>query len=242
MLTRQDVAQAMPAHMKGVVSDELVDTLNQIAGDPELADTIRDNFLTHTAVLKEGRFKIGEYLNAVTYVSFRLMGYTNQESYARTFPARYQALMAKGTANKDLSAYVAGYSKGKLVNLILEQSLIPSWVLNQDVYQKAIKTQLELMVSAKSEKVRSEAANSILTHLKPPEKKQIQLSIDVAQNSGLSEMKDMLHDLALQQQQLISQGVTTREIAHQKLVRTVSVPEDAVVVEPSGVPDDDDSN
>ena len=63
---------------------------------------------------------------------------------------------------------MTSYNKNKLVNLILEQSMIPSWVLNQDMYQKALNVQCELMLTANSEKV-SDAANSILTHLKPPQ-------------------------------------------------------------------------
>lgn len=63
------------------------------------------------------------------------MGDTNKDAYFKTFPHRYQELMARGVTDKDMSAYVAGYAKGKLVNAIMEQSLVPSWVLNQDVYR-----------------------------------------------------------------------------------------------------------
>jgi hypothetical protein len=102
-----------------------------------------------------------------------------------------------------------------MVNLILEQTLIPAWVLNQDTYQQAINEQARLMLNAKSEKVRSDAANSILTHLKKPEKKEIDLNIGMQETSGMSELKDALTDLASRQQQAIQEGITTREIAHQ---------------------------
>lgn len=218
MLTIAEVTKAMPPQLKGNVSQDLVDLVNNISNDPEACRTIRETFISYTSVLKEGRFKSEDYVYAVTYVSYKLMGYNNKEAYARTFPARYQALVAKGATEKDISAYVAAYNKGKLVNLILEQTLIPVWVLNQEVYQKAISVQAELMLTAKSEKVRAEAANSILTHLKKPEKKEIELRLDTADNSGLNELKDKLLEMAQLQQELIQAGLSTKDIAHQRLV------------------------
>jgi len=220
MLTIQEVHTALPPHAKGAATQELVDKLNAISADPEIATVIRENFVSHTIVLKEGRFKVEDYLNAVSFVSFKMMGYSNRESYVRTFPVRYQALAAKGTSDKDISAYVAGYNKNKLVNLILEQTLIPIWVLNQDIYQKAISSQVDLMLGAKSEMVRTQAANSLLLHLKPPEKKQIDLNIGMTETSGMAELKAMLGALANQQLAAIGSGVTTREIAHQKLIKS----------------------
>ena len=111
-----------------------------------------------------------------------------------------------------------GSSTRTLVNLILEQTLVPVWVLNQDAVQKAINTQVELMTSAKSEMVRTQAANSILTHLKRPEKTQVELNLGEVETSGMKELKDTLTALAIQQQELIGRGVGTRDIAHQKLV------------------------
>lgn len=219
MLTNSEVTQALPPQLRATVDQDFVDMVNNASTDPEAAKMIRENFISYTGVLKEGRFKTEDYVHAVAYVSFKLMGYSNRESYSRTFPVRYQALVAKGTSDKDISAYVAAYNKNKLVNLILEQTLVPMWVLNQDAYQKAINTQLELMAYSKSDKVRSDAANSILTHLKRPEKKEIELNLGVAENSGMAELKGMLTDLASRQQELIQEGTPTKEIAHQKVIR-----------------------
>lgn len=223
MLTPEDIKTALPAQLHSGVSPELVDLVNNVAQDPETAKMIRENFVSYTGVLKEGRFKTEDYVHAVAYVSFKLMGYTNREAYQRTFPARYRALVAKGTSSKDISAYVAAYNKNKLVNLILEQTLVPMWVLNQDAYQKAINTQVELMETARSEKVRSDAANSLLTHLKRPETKKVELDLGVKETSGMAELKDMLTRLAQRQQDLIEQGIPTRDIAHQKLIEGQAV-------------------
>lgn len=218
MLTLNQIERVLPANLKGAATDSLVDKINNIAADPEIAAVIRDNFMSYTGVLSEGRFKTEDYLNAVSYVSYQLLGKTNLEAYALTFPARHTGLMARGTSNKDIASYVSAYNKGKLVNLIREQTLVPTWVLNQDIYQKAINTQAELMVQANSEMVRMQAANSILTHLAKPMAAGPLVNLDVRESSGMNELKQALADLAVQQRALINKGATTACIAKQKLV------------------------
>jgi hypothetical protein len=197
----------------------LVDMINNVVSDPVIAEQIRENFLSYTAVLKDVKFKTEDYLNAVAYVSFKLMGLSNQDAYFRTFPQRHAALVAKGTSSKDISAYVSAYNKGKLVNLILEQTLVPTWVLNADVYQKAINTQADLMINAQSELVRTQAANSILTHLAKPKAAGPLINLDMRENSGMNELRNVLTELATRQRDLIQNGqATTKEIADQRII------------------------
>jgi hypothetical protein len=218
-LTVQQVATALPPNLKGAATQSLVDMINNVVSDPVIAEQIRENFLSYTAVLKDGKFKTEDYLNAVAYVSFKLMGLSNQDAYFRTFPQRHAALVAKGTSSKDISAYVSAYNKGKLVNLILEQTLVPTWVLNADVYQKAINTQADLMINAQSELVRTQAANSILTHLAKPKAAGPLINLDMRENSGMNELRNVLTELATRQRDLIQNGqATTKEIADQRII------------------------
>ena len=216
--TVEDVKKAVPSHIRSNITQPLVDTLNNIAADPLIAEDIRNNFVSYSAVLKEGKFKVEDYLNAVAYVSYKIMGNTNEESYAKTFPHRYSVLIAKGTVKKDIASYVSTYNKGKLVNLILEQTLVPSWVLNQDLYQKAINVQADLMQNAQSEKVRAEAANSLLTHLSKPKDGSFQISIGEVESSGMREMREMLREVAENQREAIGSGrMRTIDVAAQRI-------------------------
>lgn len=192
--------------------------MKAISSDSDTVELICENFVSYSIVLREGRFKPDDYLNAVSYVSFKLMGYNNQEAYALAFPHRYQALISRGATSKEISSHVAMYNKNKLVNLLHERSMIPIWVLHQDVLERAIKTQLDLMENAKSEMVRMQAANSILMHLRPPERKQVDLSVSTAGSSGMDDLRLAFDQLAMRQREAIDQGVTTQEIAHQGIV------------------------
>lgn len=213
MLTLDEVTQAMPSHLKAMANQQLTDRINNIVSDPEIAEQVRQNFVSYASILKDGRFKIEDYLNAVTYVSFKVMGYSNEEAYGKAFPQRYANLTARGCTKKEISGHVGSYHRGKLVGLIMEQTMTPTWILNQDLFQKALNVQAELMRDANSEKVRCDAANSILTHLKPPEPKKVNIDIGVKENSGLTELKDALRDLASMQIGAIESGTPTQLIA-----------------------------
>ena len=218
MITEEQLKSALPPKLRTFASQELAEKIDKITTDPQYVENIKENFLAYTNVLQEGRYKLDDYLNAVAYVSFKLMGYTNEEAYFRTFPDRYALLKAQGKTSRDISPYVAAYHRGKLVNKIMEQSLIPSWILNQDAYQEAINKNVQLMRSAKSEKVQAMAADSLLKHLAKPEVNDAPLiNIDMRQGSGLDELKEAITSLAKKQKELIEGGVSTKEIAEQKL-------------------------
>jgi len=211
--------RALPGNLKKSVNVDLVNQIKSTLGDPEMYETYRDNMLSYTKVMQEGRFKVSSYIDAVKYISHKLMGDTNIAAYIKTFPAKYQRFITQGVASKDVASYVTAYNKSKLVNLIYEQTLIPSYILNADMYQKALNVQCELMTSANSEKVRSDAANSILTHLKMPETQKVDLNIGLQENSAIEALKASTLELVAQQRQMLSAGaMNAEEVAHSRLI------------------------
>lgn len=218
-LTVDQFKQALPDKVKKSVNQELIDQINKTLSEPEMYESYRDNLMSYTKVMADGRFKVDNYVDAVKYVSHKLMGCTNIDAYIKTFPDKYQNFINTGVSAKDIASYVTAYNKGKLVNLIFEQTLIPSYVLNQDLYQKALNVQAELMVSAHSEKVRSDAANSLLTHLKMPEVAKVELNVNVKEGSAIGELRATTLELARQQRLMIEAGaMNAQEVGHSKLV------------------------
>ena len=219
MLTIDQFKTALPDKIKRSVNQELIDQINNTLADPELYEAYRDNLLSYTRVMADGRFKIQNYVDAVKYVSHKLMGCSNIEAYTKTFPDKYQNFLAQGVASKDIASYITAYNKSKLVNLIFEQTLIPAYVLNQDLYQKALNTQAELMITAKSEKVRCDAANSLLTHLKMPETQKVELEIGVKEDSSIAALRATTLELARQQRLMVESGaMNAQEVAHGRLI------------------------
>lgn len=121
---------------------------------------------------------------------------------------------------------MTAYNKSKLVNLIFEQTLIPSYVLNQDLYQKALNVQAELMISAKSEKVRCDAANSLLSHLKMPETQKVELNLGIKEDSSIAALRQATMELVRQQRLMVEAGaMNAQEVAHSKVVVDVEAKE-----------------
>lgn len=218
VLTIEQFKSALPDKVKKSVNQELIDSINNTLGDPEMWESYRDNLMSYTKVMADGRFKVPDYVHAVRYVSHKLMGCTNIDAYTKTFPDRYARYMANGVAAKDIASYVTSYNKNILVNKIFEQTLIPSYVLNQDLYQRALNVQADLMVNAKSEKVRTDAANSLLTQLKMPETQKVELEIGMKEDGSIAQLRMATMELAAQQRLAMTSGsMTAQQIAHSKL-------------------------
>lgn len=220
-LTIDQVRASVPTTLKPSITQEYVDKLNAISTDELTREHIQKNFISYTAVLKDGKFKTEDYLYAVSFVSFKLMGYSDKDAWIKTFPDRYTNCVAQGLPEKQIASYVSIYKKGKLVNLIMEQSLVPSWVLNQHMFQEALNTQFDLMKNAESEKVRTEAANSLLTHLKKPEaaKNAVNINLSDSDNKGMAALTQAMTELAHAQRQSIMNGtMKTIDVASTRLV------------------------
>lgn len=216
--TAEEFRLALPDKMKKSINQALIDQVCSTISNPDEYETYRDNLLSYTRVLADGKFKIGQYLDAVKYVSFKLLGATNIEAFTKAFPDKMKYYSANNTSAKDIASYVSAYNKGKLVNLIMEQTLVPSWVLNQDLYQRAINQQAHLMMNAKSEKVQSDAANSLLTHLKPPEVAKVELDITAKDDGSINALRNTMMELVAQQRAALQAGVMdAQQVAHQKL-------------------------
>lgn len=219
-ITLDQLKKIMPKRQKHNVNQDLVDKLNNLAGDIEERRMFRENLLSYTHVLQDPHVRMDSYIDAVKYVSFKLMGHTNQEAWIKTFPHRYQRLLDDGKSDMFMRATVSGYNKNKIVNTVYEQALIPVHVMNADVFQKAVSTQAELMINPNvSDKVRSDAANSLMTHLKPPEARKLQLDVAVAEDDSLRDLRHAITDLAKAQKDAIEVGTEdAKKIAEAKII------------------------
>ncbi len=219
MMTKEMFTKVLPKSIKPKLTTEMLAEINGVLLDPHLRENYRDNLLSYTSVMKDGKFKIRGYLDAVKYVSFKLLGSTNVEAYTKTFPHRFQRLVNEGADDKVISSYVAGYNKTQLVQKIFGQTLTPSHILNADMYQKALNQQAYLMMHANSEKVQTDAANSILNQLKMPETHKIELDIGIKEDKSIDELRAATLALAAQQRQMIESGAMgVKEVAHSKLI------------------------
>lgn len=219
VVSRAQLERTLPKKVIGNLTDEILHTLNNSITDVNFRLIYRDNLLGFTNVIKEGKFKLQSYIDAVRYVSFTSTGSNGTQAYAQTFPDRYERLVLEGASQKVISSYATTYKKTQLVQKIYEQNMIPVHIFNADVFQKAINVQATLMTSANSEKVRTDAANSLLNHLKPPEVKKIELDVGLNQDKSLDDLREATAELVkIQREQLEAKTLTPKQIAQSKII------------------------
>ncbi len=219
LLTLDQFKAALPKNNRRYVTTDQLDRINLALQDPALTDTYKDNLLMYSSVLTDGRFKLDTYIDAVRYVSCKVLGATNFAAWVNTFPDRYQHYMDTGLLQKHIESVVSAYNKGILVNKILEQTLIPTHIINQGTYQEAINRLAFLMNNAKSELVQSQSAAKLVEALRIPETQKIELDLGIKDTGHLKELRDTTMALVKQQQDMLEKGIMTpKEVAHSKLV------------------------
>ena len=224
-LTKSMLEGALPdKRFRKHITDNVIDVINS-EPDSELRRVFRDNTLTYAAVLSTGKYSLTAFVNAVKFVSLKLMGDKASTAYSKVFPDRYQNLIDKGASGSYIASFADNYSKTGLITKIMEQSMVPTHILNAGVYQEAINVQAELMHTAKSELVRQKAADSLMANLAAPALAKVEIDISY-NNDVVEDLRATTRALAQQQLKMIMNGqASAKEIAHSEiLARKVEPP------------------
>jgi hypothetical protein len=212
MINEQQLALALGSKKKWA-SDELLNTLNSIETDD--ADLVRENWLTHASVLREGNYTLDQYTTAIKYVSLKQMGHTNQSAYSIALADRYTEMCARGYDDRRLSSHISAYHKGALVQKILAQSVVPLHLLFQDEQFKAVHRLATIMTDPNASfKVQVDAANALLTHVKKPESAKVQLEVSHKPQDGMNELVTMMQEVAKKQLNALQSGANVRDVAN----------------------------
>jgi len=232
-MTLEELKIAVPKHSRGMITQGIVDVFNALELDqgPDFAEHYKQNFVSMSSVMKGGSYSVKDYVNAVKFVSFKLLENTDIDAYQLTFPDRYNRLMTKWLAERmneedirgqKISPYVTAYKKNDLVSKVTEQALVPSRILNAPMFQDALNVQASLMYTARSEQVRSQAAESVMKYTMSPEVQKIELEVGIKGQDEILALRTEMHRLAEQQRGTIQSGTNTSlEIAEQKLLHDV---------------------
>lgn len=219
-LTAEEFAIVLPKRFHKDLSQELMDHVNMSLNSDPAEESYRDNLLEYCGVLAQGKFKITGYINAVKFVSFRMLGNTKKDAYIKTFPGRYSRYVAKGHSEREIASIAHGYSNSKIVVLILAQAMTPVHVINAGLFQRAINTQAMIMNAPDaSYKVRSDAANYLMNTLKPPETAKIELDMKVSEDESLTELRAATVEFARQARDAIVAGQASPKSIAESTIR-----------------------
>lgn len=213
------VKRLVPKRQRNMITQEFCDKIEHCVNDPILAKQIKDNFISYLNVLSTGRFSMDEYINAVKYISYKLLNYTNRDAYAATFPDRWERMINDKLPENRVDAYVTMYNKSKLVMAIYEQTIVPSYVLNAPLHQEAL-NELAKMIRDPSVKgmAKVKACEAILTHTQQPEVIKGELTIGIQENDTIAELREVTEQLANTFRDSIGKGKTLKEVAEAQII------------------------
>ncbi len=218
-ITEEQFKEILPASVRKNVNKDVLDVVNSAIADPAAIEAFRENLVTYSNVLTQGKYKLTSYVDSIKYVTHKLLGCTNIDAYTKAFPDKVADFRARGVSEKDIASYVSAFNRSKLVNAVFAQTMIPVHILNADVYQEAINIQLNLARNAQSEKVRSDAANSLLVQLRPPEIKKVELDIGLKEDSVITALKETAKELVRQQKEAVQLGIiNANDVARSGLI------------------------
>lgn len=223
MIELEAVRKLLPKSHKTLLTQEYLDRIEAAVENSEIAEQFKDNFITYLNVMSKGRYKLEDYVNAIKYISFKLLGYSNINAYASTFPERYQRLTSL-QKKEDIAKYVTAYNSNKLVCQIYEQTMVPTYVLNAPLHQEALN---ELANMIKDPGVRGmtkvKACEVILNYTKPPEVVKGELTIGIEQQDTISDLRETTDQLAKIYVTMLEKGVKSLdEIAESQIIDTTS--------------------
>ena len=226
MLALESVKKLVPKNQRTLITQEFLDKLEASVSDSLVAEQFKENFVTYLNVLSKGKYKMEDYINAVKYVSFKLLGYSNINAYIATFPERYERLKAEGQTQ--IEAFVSMYNKNKLVMQIYEQTIVPSYVLNAPMHQQALNTLASMIVD---DDVRGmtkvKACEAILQYTKQPDIVKGELTIGIEQSDTINDLREITENLAdTYRMMLEKKGMKLKDVAEANIIDITPEDED----------------
>ena len=226
MLALESVRKLVPKNQRTLITQEFLDKLEASVNDSLVAEQFKENFVTYLNVLSKGKYKMEDYINAVKYVSFKLLGYSNINAYIATFPERYERLKAEGQTQ--IEAFVSMYNKNKLVMQIYEQTIVPSYVLNAPMHQQALNTLAAMIID---DDVRGmtkvKACEAILQYTKQPDIVKGELTIGIEQSDTINDLREITENLAdTYRMMLEKKGMKLKDVAEANIIDITPEDED----------------
>lgn len=214
MFTYEELVSSLPKKQKTLVTEHMVDLINTVAEDEAIGEEFHRNFVTYTNVISKGKFTLQEYRNAIHFVTMILLEETDIDAYMKVFPDRYLRLtVEKGLSRKQISPYANAFKNTDLVTMILEQTLVPTHIVNAPMYQEALNHQRYLMLNARSEMVQHQAAKTIMEQLKQPEVAKLEVDI-TTRNETVEENEAFMIELAEKKLELMRLGGDVKSITN----------------------------
>lgn len=214
VITKEEIQKNFPSR-KNAITDEVVEIINKSQTEPEFqGESLLQTAITYEKVMQGGKAGIKQYLNAIRFCAYMLsMDDNYTEAYKKVF---YDTEFVKNRMDldtdsvqyKELTSAASRYRRSKLVVDILTVSQVPMHLMFGTMQYKAVNVLHDVMMTAKLDRDKINAAKELLTATKAPENLKIDLDIGVKENSAVQQLNDQLAQLAARQASHLEAGST----------------------------------
>jgi hypothetical protein len=223
-LTKEELQQRFPAKAK-TITDETIELINAANADPNFnGDEFLQTMYDYENVMYKNKASMKDYITALKFCAYlESEGDNYTEAYKRA-RANDEFVIARKDADtssdqyKELTFAASRYRKTPMVRDILTQADMPLYLMFQGARYKAVKLLADEMIGAAYSKDRINAADKLLTHVKPPENAKIELDIGIAQDSIIDKYEAMINQLVQTQKQQIADGGNLKDIANVDII------------------------
>ena len=213
-VTKEMVYEVLPLNMQKQLSEHALNAIADCMNATDIAQEYYDNFVSYKNVFVDGNISLDVYLKAVKFCTYAMLGVDKVTAYGYVFPERMARMLEEEKSTEHIQSMAYAYGRTKTVVAIQKQAVIPVWILNQDKVQVAINVLMELALGADSEKVRCDAATSLVVQLKQPEALQVQMNVGVKVDDSIATVRAAMQELAQAQAKAIAEGTfSAKEIA-----------------------------
>ena len=213
LITKEDVQRALPSR-KNAITDEIVEILNQSVNEPEFqGESLIQTAITYEKLMITHKASVREYIDAIRFCAYLVTLDDNlTEAYKKTF---YYRDFVKERMNVDtrsvkyaeLTSAASRYKRNsKLVADLLTYSQAPMEIMFLGLRYKAVGVLADVMMNARQDRDKINAAKELLAATKGPETQKIELDIGVKESSAIANLNEQLSVLAGKQKMLLEAG------------------------------------
>lgn len=235
-LTKEELQKRFPTKAK-TITDETVELISAANNDPNFnGDEFLNTMYDYENVMYKNKASLKEYITALKFCAYlEAEGDNYTEAYKRA-RANDEFVIARRDADtssdqyRELTYAASRYRKTPMVRDILTQADMPLYLMFQGARYKAVKTLADEMIGAAYSKDRINAADKLLTHVKPPENAKIELDIGVQTENIIDRYESMINDLVKTQRQQIADGGDLKDVTNVDIIHKEHI-EDAEVID-----------
>lgn len=213
-ITVEDLKRRFPSK-KNTINEDTVALINEANNDPSFnGDEFINTLMDYQNVMATCSGSMKEYINAVKFCAYlEAEDFNITEAYKRArsndaFVIERMDAESGTSAYNELTSAASRYNKSPMVRQILTQSDMPLYLMFQGARYKAVAVLADAMVNARFDKDKINAADKLLSHVKPPENIQVELDIGVKESSAVQQLNDQLAQLAASQKVHLESGST----------------------------------